>query len=355
MLPVFWALAVATMPLTSEQSMSVDSPRPKSVEICISAYEAKLGKDDVTLGLSAPEAVRLTHEIVSEVGASNQPTVVPCGSIEEALAFVEPDNQQWPGGISVPAGEYILYNQKWAHQVLGEDDDLAVVVLGHEVGHLMNRDFSTTRVGTSMLEREKEADRFAGCAAARRAIAWPKVPNILSRLREDYDSDHPKKADSLSEAQAGYNSCLVAVPLQISASGAVTQSVLPQDQPPGPRSIDWNAEKILVRELSALSSTVKSSFVYYTEGVVETMSLSQQLTEVFARSGLKANSTFRQSESPTETGLIILRWKDSDSKLMEALRTALAKAGLVSHFVEQAGNSPLDPQALALWVAPQPM
>ncbi len=335
--------------------LSIDAPKPTSVEVCIADYESKLKKGDVALGISVPEATRLTHEIVAEVGASNQPTVAPCGAIEDAQAFVETENREWSNGMTVPAGEYVLYNPRWTHQVLGEHDDLAVIVLGHEIGHLLNRDFSTTRISTSTLEREKEADRFAGCAAARRAIPWTKVAGILSRLREDYTSDHPKRADSLSEAQAGYNSCLIALPRQIALNGEPAQSVVLQDQPPQARSIDWNAEKILVRELSVLSQNVKSSVVFETNGVNETFGLAQQLMEIFARSGLKARIDSRQTESPAETGLIILRWTDSDPKLTEDLRTALAKAGLVSHFVMQSGSCPYGSQSLLLWVAPQPM
>ena len=83
-------LALSNVAAAVSSPLSIDAPRARSVEVCIADYEAKLKKGDVALGISVPEATRLTHEIVTEVGASNQPTVARAGQSRTPNRLLNP-------------------------------------------------------------------------------------------------------------------------------------------------------------------------------------------------------------------------------------------------------------------------
>jgi len=128
--------------------------------------------------------------------------VVPCNKVAKVVAW---DTATALEGI--PKGEYIVYQPDWVREVLGNDRDQLLVVLGHEVGHLVNREGRAD--GTSQ-EFELDADRFAGCTAAEFEVSWDKVEDVLSRLRDsevDEGDAHPDRNRTLAAAQDGYARC----------------------------------------------------------------------------------------------------------------------------------------------------
>jgi TPR repeat protein len=203
------------------QPLTRASRNPTNSDICVSDYVRNKARSPNRLGISDSDAEILTRQIVANLGSTNHPQTIACGYIDQAEAFVAEDREDWPGeNVHVPAGEYILYNPVWTRQVIGSDRAQAIVLFGHEVGHLINRDFTGARKSVPQLTREREADRFAGCAAARMGLQFNQVSDLLSRLREENDSDHPSRLSSLEAARAGYNGCLTGARPSLGEGGA---------------------------------------------------------------------------------------------------------------------------------------
>lgn len=179
-------------------------------ELCVSHFLVASKTKTTALGIAAPEAERLVRRIISKLGSTNQPIVFPCDSISDAKAVVVEEAMEWPDEhIRIEPGEYIIYNPKWTRQVIGSDIVQATVLFGHEIGHLINRDYTGARKNMTIISRETEADFVAGCAAARSGLKFIEVSNLLARLREDDDSDYPSRLKSIESAAKGFNSCVI--------------------------------------------------------------------------------------------------------------------------------------------------
>lgn len=114
-----------------------------------------------TLGIAPSDVSELIRQVARSIGVQPSVTVIPCRS-EEKAAAVEHDGQ-YPG---IPAGQYVVYNPEWVREVIGNDRIQAIALFGHEFGHLINR-HDTLSKNLSRLEKETQADEFAGCAVAR--------------------------------------------------------------------------------------------------------------------------------------------------------------------------------------------
>jgi outer membrane protein OmpA-like peptidoglycan-associated protein len=174
----------------------------QTAKLCLQEATRKHG-DGQGLGIAVPEAEQLIMRIAREAGLSGSAIkVVACDYEPNAFAYYQP-----PGDTSIPAGEYIIYSPRWVHQVIGTDAVQAMALFGHELGHLLNRDF-TTRLDTPNETKEREADRFAGCAVARLNGSWDRLKDLLSRLREEKgDPRYPGRLASLAAAEEGYRLC----------------------------------------------------------------------------------------------------------------------------------------------------
>jgi hypothetical protein len=174
---------------------------PKGMSYCVkNAIEAKA--QGQALGIAPAEAETLIADVANSISLGiDTLMVVPCDQAEMAYSYYEDGTDQ-----SVPKGEYIVYEPTWIRQVIGSDRTEAIVVFGHELGHLLNRDF-TANSDLPRIELETRADQFAGCAAAKMGGQWTEVVDILSRLRGDTDGAYPGRERSVQAAQKGFAQC----------------------------------------------------------------------------------------------------------------------------------------------------
>ena len=176
---------------------------------CIQQYAASAPEQPLAFAPSDIE--NLVGQISQAIGLSAAGIrAVPCSGIGNgnvmAISYFD--------RTDIPKGDYILYDPIWVRQVIGvvinrplsSERDEAVVLFGHELGHLLGRHF-TTQSDLSRLVKETEADRFGGCAASAMNAKWENVANLLGRLRGDYDTTYPSREHSIAAAREGFNRC----------------------------------------------------------------------------------------------------------------------------------------------------
>ena len=165
---------------------------------CVEHY--KLG--DVALGIAPSDANQLITDVANSIGVKLSVAVIPCRYVEKAEAL------EYDGSTAGrPAGQYVIYNPDWVREVIGNDRVQAIALFGHEFGHLLNQHYSS-RSNIPRIQKETEADEFAGCAVARLGGSWDTLSSLLSRLRrENKDRDYPDRLTSLDAARRGFGNC----------------------------------------------------------------------------------------------------------------------------------------------------
>ena len=176
------------------------------VTCAINYVQAKQPKP---LGFSPNEVERLVSDVATAIGLSPRGiSIIPCDGVGKVQSI-------YFNRKEVPQGDYIFYDPVWVREVLGNKlvggtetraRDQAVVIFGHELGHLLGRHF-TSNIGLTSIQKETEADHFAGCAASVMNVDWNNVQDILRRIRPDTDTDYPSQAHSLEAARSGYDIC----------------------------------------------------------------------------------------------------------------------------------------------------
>ncbi len=166
---------------------------------CVRTYFENGGNANV-LGIASDEVTQLLAKLEALSGLSNDIVPFPCDAADKA------ESTYLDASSGLVPGEYIAYNPVWVREVIGNNRAEAIVLFGHELGHLINRHFTTGR-SKLRLQKELEADRFAGCIAARMDVSWTDVSGILSRIRDEYDTSYPSRIHSLEVAKAGYDTC----------------------------------------------------------------------------------------------------------------------------------------------------
>lgn len=172
-------------------------------DICVRDYWAQQGHAEPVLGISAPEAETLIGNIASGIGLrSDTIVIIPCSRINRAYAY-------YSGGEieGVRSGEYMFYNEQWVREVVGQDRVQAIALFGHELGHLLNRDFLQPRANLPRHRLETDADEFAGCAVAASSGDWGGVEDLFSRLRGEAEGAYPNRLQSLEAARRGFERC----------------------------------------------------------------------------------------------------------------------------------------------------
>jgi hypothetical protein len=171
-------------------------PAEAQARTCLRDYFAKK-----TLGIAQPAAENLIKDIGKAMAIMGEIQVIPCSYAEQVESTVDEDDD-----TEVPRGEYIVYNPTWVQQVIGNNKVEAIAVFGHELGHFVQRHFST-RSQIDRIQQEIEADYFAGCAVASMGSPWKPMAELLERIRNENDEVYPNRLKSQEKAKQGYDTC----------------------------------------------------------------------------------------------------------------------------------------------------
>ncbi|PWJ89515.1 hypothetical protein C8D77_107159 [Mesorhizobium loti] len=178
------------------------------VTVCHAAGEKSCIQHFLAAQSPAPAKVAaIVKNVSSAIGLARQIQIVPCTSVTDAEAFVsDGSNPLMPEG-----SEYIIYNPQWVQQVAGDHDTELVTIFGHEMGHLLNGDFTANKA-KSRHDKEAAADQFAGCAVARLHGEKDQMDEVLLRLRSAPDGSaaddtYPSADESLEQAHTGFDHC----------------------------------------------------------------------------------------------------------------------------------------------------
>ncbi|MGO6740071.1 M48 family metalloprotease [Rhizobium ruizarguesonis] len=155
-----------------------------------------------SFGIARPDAEKLIKDVGDAMAIVSEIVVVPCPyAVQVQSTVVLDDNTD-----GITAGEYVIYSPIWVQQVLGTSKVEAVAVFGHELGHFVQRHFSSRRSIPDM-QKEAEADYFAGCAVASMKYPWQPLHDLLQRIRNETDEVYPNRLKSEEKAKQGYDTC----------------------------------------------------------------------------------------------------------------------------------------------------
>ena len=165
----------------------------KSAELC-TKYKSNSFKSNV-------EADNALAKILSVVGASKRFVIVPCESINNALATID-------DGI-----RYILYDPNFLSSISNNTKYWGnMSILAHEVGHHINGHTLGTSVSAAENQlQELEADEFSGFVMQKLGATLEQATETIAAIAPDGDdtySSHPKKQRRIIAITKGYNNAL---------------------------------------------------------------------------------------------------------------------------------------------------
>jgi hypothetical protein len=99
------------------------------------------------------------------------PVLVPCDDVDKVSSWVS-----LSGRSDIPAGAYIIFNNDWVREVIGNNQTEAAFV-----GHF-DRNSQETR-----LQKETEADNSGGCAVAYLGGDYVTMLGLIYRIRREED------------------------------------------------------------------------------------------------------------------------------------------------------------------------
>jgi hypothetical protein len=174
---------------------------------CIQTYLATSNPGG--LGFAPTDVEVVVSNVANSIGISPKGIrVIPCDGVANVQSVYYDRSE-------IPKGDYILYDPVWVRQVIGNDPggvtkskshDEAIFLFGHELGHLLARHF-TSNSELPRLRKEIDPDHFGGCAAGALGANWEVVADLISRIRGDFDTDYPSRANSLATAKVGFDTC----------------------------------------------------------------------------------------------------------------------------------------------------
>lgn len=180
------------------------------LRVCVEKHLADVKKNGPATEISPNAASELVYKISHSLTEKFAPdfssslSVIPCGSVDKAYAWY-PEGEP---SSDLSSKNWIIYNSEWVRETTGTNRDQAIVVFGHELGHHINGHFTWASSTKSRVEKEAEADGFAGCAMAVMDGEWTSVVDVLRRLRLEARTGHYlDRAAAIEEAEKGFSRC----------------------------------------------------------------------------------------------------------------------------------------------------
>src|SRR4051794_13394227 len=154
---------------------------------CVDAF-SKNGATQADAGQANPQEVQaVINDIGKSIGLSRPVQTISCSFISKVQSFYMASQDN-----AASDAEYIIYDPTWVREVLGKDKTELTALIGHELGHLLNGDF-TVRKAIPRKQKEIDSDRLAGCAVGRVDGRWKKLADLFSRIRASSSDDYPNR------------------------------------------------------------------------------------------------------------------------------------------------------------------
>ncbi len=172
-------------------------------------------KPKTGLGFAQAEVVAMVDGMYDKMGFRNAYSIQSCAGISNYEAIIDDNNK--------PA---ILYNDLFLQRVKGfdftstrlpdatEQDWKALTVLAHELGHHVNLHLLTPRPGMSGIDKELQADRFAGHMMHLFGASLQQAQAVLysNYISENESYTHPSRARRLAAVKQGWEKVKQPVP-----------------------------------------------------------------------------------------------------------------------------------------------
>ncbi|TAX36480.1 hypothetical protein [Rhizobium leguminosarum] len=297
---------------------SVAKADPQS---CVLVFMKERAKQD-SKSLTKSDAENMVYAVAQSIGLSGRLTVVPCTSERNASAWYAPQ-----GLNKIPQGDYLVFNPTWVMQVTGDDKTQVIAILGHELGHLFNRDF-TSQLNTQKRQQEAEADQFAGCAVAKMQGNWDALEGLLRRIRFANVPDYPTASESIAQARSGFEKC------GGTYKDKTIGKLLLQYHGPDLTATASELSKDPASELRVLTDSTKRYYEYRVtvfdqQGVLRFFLTDGQVSEIAlqAFSSTTRTETIKGEEESGEPGRAGLICNSYYPKVLSTLRRAFSENG----------------------------
>lgn len=172
---VAWQVIGVIIAATSTVFAKPASAQTRPEASCIKYFFER--SSDAQVDPTAGDAEKVIEQVATSLGLRARVVVIPCNLVNKAEAYV-PHQED-----GVPPGEYIMYDPDWYREVIGRERMQGIWIFGHELAHILNRDF-TARRDVPQFEKETSADLFAGCAVAKMK---GDVKTLEAASRSGYD------------------------------------------------------------------------------------------------------------------------------------------------------------------------
>ena len=169
--------------------------------------------DNVLVDIAPDDATQVLKDIAARSEKNLDPKAVACEQVLKASAFQPWSDDGLPANLQ--ALQYIIYNPNWIQEILGNNRDMVVFILGHELGHIINGDVAQARVDAvsdksknpARLEMERKADYAGACALAQVGGTWDALEDLIPRIRGIKDVNYPSGEESLDIARIAFSAC----------------------------------------------------------------------------------------------------------------------------------------------------
>ena len=207
------ALAIALLLTQRDAEAETHSQGLQCVENFFHIKTKVASADDALFDIAPDDANQVMKDIAVRSARKLNPVAIDCEQINKASAFQPWSSDRLPANLQ--SKQFVIYNPNWIREVLGPNRDMAVFILGHEFGHIVNGDTAESKADAvsdkqkneTRLEMEKKADYAGACSLASVGGAWAALDNLIPRIRGIKDVNYPSAEMSLDIAREAFAAC----------------------------------------------------------------------------------------------------------------------------------------------------